>query len=603
MIANKIVSKDLLTLNQKRLYDANSDILQFFRRNPVIACEELLGIKLYDQQAWLLQETWVSEHALWLLSRNGSKTVMGGIYLKLRTLLFEEQEFWIVSKTGKQARRLFNYIEDLTLNKMSEFASLKDIYYNEMYRPNDSLTGFSHDPSGFTYTLLNNSKVTTLNGISENNRGGRGSVFFDEIGFMQTEQVVACEAFATTDASQKTSIDKLFSTDILSKQPPLQLIYASSASDMTTYYFDKYKTISKNYWAGDRRYFLCDIDVTVPLAPRINGKEMPPLLNKTVVESAMQSNPTKAMREFYNRFDRDGGDAQIIKSHTIENNSTFILPELKPVEGAKYIFGYDSAHLSDNSIFGTMKVTLDKDLGYVGDIVNMINFKDLSIARGNRQMLFQDQIEEVREQILRYNGKGAEYENIIKVAIDSGMGGGGGIYGSNLMFDWTDRLGIKHRGMIDKGTMPQEIQRQYPNAYNIINLVEPTKWKSIMVERLMDLMELGVIRMPVEYNNSGSVDIEDEDGNVVRKKLDKEEILALINIDLMKEETKMIHKFKSGEKMTYKLRADMQNKMNDDKFFVLCLMANELWMLRESDKKGKHTSVKSKDRTVLKLFN
>ena len=428
-------------------------------------------------------------------------------------------------------------------------------------------------------------------------------VIFDECGFMEEEAIAAIEPFTTTEKSFKTSTDENFDYRALPKNKPSQRLYISSASDKTTYFYDKFYDFSLRMFAGDKRFYAVSLTVDIPLNPTLKGKKYAPLLSYSEVEAMMNTNPTKAMREYYNKFSEDGGDDQIVKSHTIERNSTFVLPELLPEKGAKYILSYDPASRADNAINAVMKVTVDENLGFVGDIVNAVNFKDLSTLNGNRQMLFQDQIDELRHMALRYNGDNAEYENIIKIAIDAGMGGGGVLYGENLMFDWVDKQGIKHRGFIDKSNAQPDAIRQYPNAYNIVNLVEPTKWKSIMVERLIELLELGVIRFPVEYDNSGYADIEDENGDIVRKMLTKEEILALINIDLMKEETKMIHRFKSGEKYVYKLRTDMQNKMHDDRFYCLVLLANELFMLREADKKGKHTSTRTKDRTVLKLFN
>jgi hypothetical protein len=603
-MSNRIVTKEQLTTNQFNLAFSNSKLIQYWRANPVVACRDLLGIQLLDFQAVIFTQTWIAKDSVWVLTRNGSKTVSASAYAMLRSLLFPEEEIWIVSKSGRQAKKLFSYVERLATGKISEFVDLPDIYLQEVYRANQAITGFSHDPQGHNVKLLNGSYIKTLNGIPDNNRGERGTlVIFDECGFMEEEAIAAVEPFTTTEKSFKTSTDESFDYRALPKNKPSQRLYISSASDKTTYFYDKFYDFSLRMFAGDKRFYAVSLTVDVPLAPTLRGKKYAPLLSYDEVESMMNTNPSKAMREYYNAFDEDGGDDQIIKSHTIERNSTFVLPKLTPTKGRKYILGYDTAHRADNSILGAMETYYEDELGLVGDIINMINFKDLSDVKGNRQMLFQDQIEEVRKYVLLYNGDGAEYENIHKLAIDGGMGGGGGIYGSNLMFDWKDEHGISHRGMIDKNNTPQEVQRQYPNAYDIINIVEPTKWKPIMVERLIELMELGVIRFPAEYNNSGAVEIEDENGDIIRRKLSKEEILALINIDLLKEETKMIHRFKSGERVSYKLRTDMQNKMHDDRFYVLCLMANELYELREAEKASKHVSKKKKDRTVLKLFN
>lgn len=59
-----------LSTRKRELYEKNAKIIKFFRRNPIIACEELLGIKLMDSQKWILQNTWNTKYNVWTCSRN-----------------------------------------------------------------------------------------------------------------------------------------------------------------------------------------------------------------------------------------------------------------------------------------------------------------------------------------------------------------------------------------------------------------------------------------------------------------------------------------------------------------------------------------------------
>lgn len=605
-MSNKIITKDLLTTNQFNLYNANAQMIEFWRNNPVQACEDLLGIKLLDFQAYMLQKTWTSQYSLWCLTRNGSKTVTGAILLKLVSLLFENQKIFIVSSNGKQAKNMFNYVENLALNKISEFGSTKDIFYNEIARGNSALSGFSHSPESFEVSMLNGSYIKTLNGNPDGNRSFRAdTIFFDECGFMQDEQITVAEAFATNNKSFKTSVEEFFDTRILNQNKPSQLIYASSASDKTTYFYKKYNEFFKRMVAGDNKYFVIDINIDVPLAPTLEGKPYPPLLDRSVYESVMSTNPAKGMREYRNKFDDDGGEDQIIKGHTIENNSTFILPEVYPQKGAKYILAYDPASTADNSVLGVAKICRDKNGEIYGEIVNMENFKDLSDkSTKNKQLLYPEQVKKLQEYIVRYNGDSPEYENIHKVCVDIGPGGGGQLYSHQLMLDFKDKTGKEHRGIIDKDYFDDDKLREFKNAYPVLRMIEPTKWKPIMNPRLIDLMDLGLIRFPVEYNNSGKVYIENEDGESVQRILSNEEQIALINIDICKEECKLIHRFKnSNGTYSYKLRPDLSYKMNDDRYYVLLMLANEIHELRDKESLGKNKKHKEKDRTVLSLFN
>jgi hypothetical protein len=63
--------KDILLSSRKiELYKQNANIIKFYRRNPILACEDLLGIKLLDEQKYILQMSWNSTNIVWCCSRN-----------------------------------------------------------------------------------------------------------------------------------------------------------------------------------------------------------------------------------------------------------------------------------------------------------------------------------------------------------------------------------------------------------------------------------------------------------------------------------------------------------------------------------------------------
>jgi hypothetical protein len=170
-MGNKIITKEQLTTNQFNMAFESSKIIQYWRANPVIACRDLLGIQLLDFQAVVFTNTWLAKDSVWVITRNGSKTISASAYAMLRQMLFPEEEIWIVSKSGRQSKKLMSYIERLAQGQISEFVGLPDIYLQEIYRANPSLTGFSHDPACHSVKLLNNSYIKTMNGVPENNRG------------------------------------------------------------------------------------------------------------------------------------------------------------------------------------------------------------------------------------------------------------------------------------------------------------------------------------------------------------------------------------------------------------------------------------------------
>jgi hypothetical protein len=170
-MGHKILTKEQLTSKQFNTAFANSEIIQHWRKFPCEAVRDLLGIQLLDFQQYIFTKTWFSRDSAWLLTRNGSKTLRASVYALMVQLLYPEQEIWIVSKSGRQSKKLFGYLERLATNKINQFGELPDIYMQEVFKAQEAMTGFSHDPSGHSVKLINDSYIKTLNGIADNNRG------------------------------------------------------------------------------------------------------------------------------------------------------------------------------------------------------------------------------------------------------------------------------------------------------------------------------------------------------------------------------------------------------------------------------------------------
>ena len=113
-----------------------------------------------------------------------------------------------------------------------------------------------------------------------------------------------------------------------------------------------------------------------------------------------------------------------------------------------------------------------------------------------------------------------------------------------------------------------------------------------MVEEFIELMNLGVIHFPLEYNGGDYVQVVDgvdkTTGQEILKthELSLEEQTAWVNIDLMKTEIANIRKTTNPENttVTYALAVEKQNLMHDDRFFVAILLAHRLYELRRKDK-------------------
>lgn len=113
-----------------------------------------------------------------------------------------------------------------------------------------------------------------------------------------------------------------------------------------------------------------------------------------------------------------------------------------------------------------------------------------------------------------------------------------------------------------------------------------------MVEEFIELMNLGVIHFPLEYNGGDYVQVVDgvdkSTGQEILRthELSLEEQTAWVNIDLMKNEITSIQKTTNSENttVTYALAPDVANKIHDDRFYVAILLAHRLYELRRNDK-------------------
>lgn len=158
-----------LTTKQYEEHKETADIIQWGRENPVKFAEEFFGIELMDFQIYIIERTWTAEQAVWCCSRNAGKSILGAIYIMLRSLLIPNHQTYICTGVGSQSIELFQKIEKLSKNQIPSFKSLTNVFGNELVKAHGS-DGFVHDPSSHSFRLYNGSGVHTLNGAISNLR-------------------------------------------------------------------------------------------------------------------------------------------------------------------------------------------------------------------------------------------------------------------------------------------------------------------------------------------------------------------------------------------------------------------------------------------------
>ena len=226
----------------------------------------------------------------------------------------------------------------------------------------------------------------------------RGSVIFDECGFLSEEMIEVYGAFAAVNKGFASGKDRngkpidpirlrTFATNI-----PNQKFYISSASSTDTKFYKLYREFSKKQLIGDRDYCVIQVSCDIVLRPTIHGEVVNALLKKSDIETAVRTNPEKARREYYCEFTSDAGNEAIIRRGTITRNSETRVPLLyNDTNTKKFVICYDPARSRDNSIILIMEIYQDQNKEYKGRIVNCISMIDISNKR-KAPMQMQDQV-------------------------------------------------------------------------------------------------------------------------------------------------------------------------------------------------------------------
>jgi hypothetical protein len=552
--------------------------------------EECICIKTSNPSGLFLIDNCVVTH----------NTTLGSIFIMTKLLLIPFYNVYILAGVGSQSQEMFLKIENITKRNIASFTGLTDVFFNETVKSTSNKDGFTHNPLSFKCTLFNGSSVNSLNGAIDSIRGKRSSLnFYDESGYSPDDLFVSSEPFTTQDSN--FALGGNMDVTLIPQQFPNQLIYASSASSTDTYFFRKYSDFSKKMFLGDKNYFVADINSDVVMNATFNGKKYPvAILTQEKIDIAMRENKEKALREYKNIFTNEGGVNQAIKRATIIRNSYLRKPVMCQEGGQKFILAQDPGRSLHDSICTVAQLIDDPKIGYRLEICNCVSWVDIA-KKKKTPMKATDQVKGLKQLILNYNGNAPDYENIEKILIDDGAGGGGVTAWADPMLDeWFDSNNDKHKGFIDLEHHEYcDCGKKYPNNSTKLKLITPQKYKKELFDALVEMLELDLITFTEEYTMKGYLvfnkdiekDIDDEiDKNkkIIEReqfvyKLSFEEELALKNIDLAKEEIVHIHKFvTANENYSYDLSPDKKFKMNDDRAYTMAMLAWWLKKLRRS---------------------
>lgn len=571
-------------LSQRKIeeYSKMSRIVQWGRKNPVKFCETFFGLKLIDYQAYCFMRTWIVQYALWAECRGAGKDTLAAAYFMTRLLLIPDYSLYISSNTYAQSVESFNKLRDIALKRIPNFKSATDIFAREVDKTgSNSETGFLQAPT-CKFRIYNNSKMEALSSNLEAIRGKRGAVWFNETAWKTAVELAVVENFANVDSSFSTSTEKV--RYIEPQQMPLQILYTSSVGDVTYPFFDKYKTFYKKMLVGNSNYFCFDINAyDVLYHSTIDGNPIKSHLTEDKIMKDIEEDPDNADVELFNKFRKGGGSNAVVTMDELIRNSTTRKPLLYNDTGKKkFIFCYDPARNFDGSVLSIFQVINDKDVGYKLRLENVVSMVDQN-AKNKTPLPMPAQLEIIKELMIKYNGeRAAEWENI-EFYIDAGSGGGGiSAVADQLMDDWIDKYGGKHRGIIDPEHKQYETARKkYVNAMPIVHLVDPQGYKKIMYDAVSKMVKLNLIEF-ANYDNKDYIMVENKDGSFDTVQLTQEEQLALAQMHIAKMQLSYMCRYDTPNGgVTYELAKD--KKGHDDHAYTMAEGGYALARLRRVD--------------------
>lgn len=571
------------------------EVINWGRKYPIQFAERFMGIQLLDFQKYVLLNTWTSDFAGWLMCRNAGKTTMAAIYTMLKSLLFPYHATYYLGNTGQQSKEIFTKLQKIAKNEIESFSGGTDFFVQEVRVLGTTGDGFNHNPASYHVELFNGSNINTLNSDIVNIKGKRANlVVFDQAAWMGQELIVQGSQFAN-----QSSDFRLGGQIDLTEQPknmPRQLLFCSSASDTQSEFYKKLRNYTMEMMMGNQHYFVCDLDADIIKTATRNGQAYPGLLSQDKIDNAIKENSQKAMRQLYNRFTSESHEGQILTRRHLLQHTKQYLPQFGNKKGnEQYLISWDSARLHDGSIITVAQLIDDPQIGWRVQLKNVFALVDPA-SRNKTPMRLPEQIAAFQKILLDFNGsdKGKlDYENIRGVLIDSGAGGQPYSICDNLVPDFEGADGRIHRGIIDRShKLNETAQRNFPDAVDIVTMVDPRAHRNELYQALQDAIKLGVVSFPMEYDGKDyyittkQIKKKGPDGKEALEQVEEmheltdDEKISLMRFEILKTECITMCKYSNGTNVRFDYPPDKRNKMKDDELYSLGLICWKLMQLR-----------------------
>ena len=580
----EIVPKQLET------FEKYTKILQWGRRNPTRFLEDFMNLQFTDHQKYVLLSSWIPQNVVWLLSRSSGKSFMSAPFIMGRSILIPSHNTYIMAPSGGQAQETFTKLENLAKDNIASVIGVSSFFLDETIRANAKADPFVHDKNSYHVSLYNGSTINTLNSVATNIVGIRSNFnVYDEAGKIPREFYALTQPFTVQNTD--FVVGKGINTDIYPKQLRNKTLYLSSAEGVDSELYDQYKLCFQKMLMGDPEYFVADLNCDLSLHPFINGKPSPPLVTQDVIDNAFKTNPYRATREYYNRFDNDSNEDAFIKRSVLNKYSKPYYPIFNnDTLDRTFILAYDPSTKLDNSVVAVAELKHDDEKGYWVEFVNMVNLVEI-LSNGEKVLIQKpDQVDRIKEMLIDYNQGALDYDNINMLIIDAGAGGGGEDIGQYLMREWVGHDKKRHLGLIDLEDEYMKVREDdYPANVQKLRMFNFKRDKVRAYERAQNAINQGLAIFPTSLNPRMELEFEETDaeGNIrIRyENVNEEERNALIQLDLAKEElVAMVKNKRPNGTVQFDLSPDAKSRnFHDDRADVVCMILDRLMELRATE--------------------
>jgi len=332
---------------------AAADLIQFYRKYPEIAAEDLLNIKLSSIQKVVLRSMWFRNYVMAIMCRGAGKTFLQAVLAILKAMLYPGHRVGLIAPTFRQSKLIFD--ECSRLYQRSPI--LRDACEKKPTQQSDNCYLRFKSVAGQPGSLVQAIPLGDGTKI-------RGSRFFtivlDEFPHIPPEIFnLVIRPMAATVADPMENVDRLERRQILLEKGLItqeelddegssnQIIITSSGYFTFNHMYDLYKVYRDEMLSGNEKY----------AAFRVPYRLLPPgFLDKDNVESARREMSSLEFRMEYEAAFIPDTDAFYKASLLEACSKTSFSTQVAGDPGKSYCLGIDPARSEDSFALAVVEI-------------------------------------------------------------------------------------------------------------------------------------------------------------------------------------------------------------------------------------------------------